>query len=847
MKNPTLQLSSALQTAPRSGGIQLSASALLALCLLFAFAAIAHAQQTAPFEWTWMGGSSAVGGSGGNPGVYGTLGTPAAGNVPGGRTGQSSWTDNSGNLWLFGGGGMDSKGEYGILNDLWEFNPATKQWTWKSGCSTIPEWEFNSSAWVGGCGTIPGSEVMDGWGNGQLGVYGTLGVPAAGNVPGSRFDATSWTDSLGNLWLFGGFGYDANGNWSELNDLWLFGTDGKWEWMGGSSTIVTNNIGGDIMTRGQPGVYGALGTPSTENIPGGRAGASSWTDSSGNFWLFGGYGYDANGNFGYLNDLWKIYPYTFKRAWMGGSSTVPQTANNNGGISGVYGRLGVPAAANFPGSRCFASSWTDKKGNLWLFGGQGYDANGNWGLLNDLWEFNPSTNLWTWVGGSSTVPAGGSTTDPIDFGNPGAYGTLGTPAYGNIPGSRYAAVNWTDSSGNFWLFGGVGYDANGNSGSLNDLWEYQPNAITPFLQVNGAAWQEATTTYVYDGATVNLGPWPQSGGTWSWTGPNGFTSTSREIDNIPLSFNFNTYSGLNTFVATYTNAAGVASTETFNITMYPQSTPIIPYLQINGAAWQWNSLATVPYGSTVNLGPWPLSGGSWSWTGPNGFTSTSREIDNIPLIAGTNYFEAWYTNPAGATSYQLFEIVVTGAPNLITPYIEVNGVWNATPESTVTVAAGSVVSLGPWPASGGSWYWTGPNGFASTLREIDNIPLSVGANTYTATYTVGGASYTQAFTVTVATPSCGTTNPIVPYIAENGVWNATPESAVTVAAGTDVSLGPWPVSGGTWYWTEQPNGFTSNAREIDNIALSEGTNVYIAAYTDPNACVYTQLFTVAVQ
>jgi hypothetical protein len=32
---------------------------------------------------------------------------------------------------------------------------------------------------------------------------------------------------------------------------------------------------------------------------------SVWTDSSGNPWLFGGYGYDSHGNLGYLNDLWK--------------------------------------------------------------------------------------------------------------------------------------------------------------------------------------------------------------------------------------------------------------------------------------------------------------------------------------------------------------------------------------------------------------------------------------------------------------------------------------------------------------------------------------------------------------
>ena len=38
----------------------------------------------------------------------------------------------------------------------------------------------------------------------QAGVYGTKGVPAAANVPGARDESISWTDSTGNLWLFGG-------------------------------------------------------------------------------------------------------------------------------------------------------------------------------------------------------------------------------------------------------------------------------------------------------------------------------------------------------------------------------------------------------------------------------------------------------------------------------------------------------------------------------------------------------------------------------------------------------------------------------------------------------------------
>jgi hypothetical protein len=92
-------------------------------------------------------------------------------------------------------------------------------------------------------------------------------------------------------------------------------------------------------------------------------------------------------------------------------------------------------------------------------------------------------------------------------------------------------------------------------------------------------------------------------------------------------------------------------------------TPIVPYLQVNSGAWQQTAVATVTAGSSVNLGPQPLTGGSWSWSGPNGYTSTARQINNIPLSVGNNVYTATYTNTVGAKSTQAFTITVQG--NLI--------------------------------------------------------------------------------------------------------------------------------------------------------------------------------------
>ena len=202
-------------------------------------------------------------------------------------------------------------------------------------------------------------------------------------------------------------------------------------------------------------------------------------------------------------------------------------------------------------------------------------------------------------------------------------------------------------------------------GSVNVTANGTPTPIVPYTEVNGGAWQTTNSVTVQYSDSVNLGPQPLTGGSWSWTGPNGYTSTAREIDSIPLTL------PTNVFVATYTNPSGVKSTETFTITVAP--TAITPYLQVNGANWQTIASATVQLTDAVNLGPQPLNG-SWSWTGPGGFTSTSRQINSIPLTSATNVFVATYTNPAGVKSTQTFTISI--APTTITPYIQVgNGAW----------------------------------------------------------------------------------------------------------------------------------------------------------------------------
>src|SRR5579872_1097861 len=274
------------------------------------------------------------------------------------------------------------------------------------------------------------------------------------STPGGRDFAASWTDAFGRKWLFGGAGFPYPSPLGKqppglLNDLWVF--NGSWLPANVPTFVdLVGNLEVDVTQMEFENVSGSYGTlkSSSGGAPGSRWGSSTWTDGSGNLWMFGGQGYASTGlDFSLLNDVWEWIPGATDLAstvhgqwiWQGGSKT--------GNPTGVYGTKGTASASNIPGGRWAAASQTDSAGNVWLFGGQGVDSAGNIGLLSDLWKYNIVSGQWTWVAG----PNLGNTN--------GVYGTQGTAAATNAPGGRQAGVLWTDTTGNVWLFGGFGLDS----------------------------------------------------------------------------------------------------------------------------------------------------------------------------------------------------------------------------------------------------------------------------------------------------------------------------------------------------------------------------------------------------
>ena len=93
---------------------------------------------------------------------------------------------------------------------------------------------------------------------------------------------------------------------------------------------------------------------------------------------------------------------------------------------------------------------------------------------------------------------------------------------------------------------------------------------------------------------------------------------------------------------------------------------VTPYVRINGEVWQQTANASVTVGGSVQFGPQPVQGGSWSWTGPNGFSSSTRDatIPNIQAYQAGSYI-ATYTNSSGCQSVQVFDVMVAGGAGSI--------------------------------------------------------------------------------------------------------------------------------------------------------------------------------------
>ena len=181
--------------------------------------------------------------------------------------------------------------------------------------------------------------------------------------------------------------------------------------------------------------------------------------------------------------------------------------------------------------------------------------------------------------------------------------------------------------------------------------------------------------------------------TYAWTGPNGFTSTSENLQNLR--------SG--TYQVTVTDTNGCAIKGAIQTITEPAQLALTEN-KVDNTCFQGN---TASISITVLGGTAPYT---YVWTGPNGFTSTSEDLQN--LLSGT--YQVTVRDANNCTALVGPPITITEPAQLALTQSQVKNVC----------FQGNMGSISITPSGGTAPYtyaWTGPNGFTSTSEDLQNL------------------------------------------------------------------------------------------------------------------------------
>jgi hypothetical protein len=287
-----------------------------------------------------------------------------------------------------------------------------------------------------------------------------------------------------------------------------------------------------------------------------------------------------------------------------------------------------------------------------------------------------------------------------------------------------------------------------------------------------------------------------------------------------------------TVTITGTSGSTTAST-TISLTVSSGTctpTTIVPYISVNGGStWTEESSATVTSTSTaVDLGPQPTSGGSWSWTGPNGYTSTSRQINSIPLSTGVNNYVATYTNTSSCKSTQAFAVTVTGSSagfTLSPSASTVSVTQGASGTDTITVAdtggfTGSVAFTASGLPSGVTASFSPASSTSSSVLTLTaSSTATTGAFTVTVTGTSGSTTASTTFTLDVTSSGGGSACTVDYTISPQNSSNF--GANITIVNGGSATLSNWVL---TWSFA---NGQTISS-SWNGTAAQSGANITVS-------------------
>jgi large repetitive protein len=306
-----------------------------------------------------------------------------------------------------------------------------------------------------------------------------------------------------------------------------------------------------------------------------------------------------------------------------------------------------------------------------------------------------------------------------------------------------------------------------------------------------------------EGGSLNMNANSATPGvSYTWTGPNGFTSTLQNPVINPVSA---TASGTYNVIATLNNCQSAPAP--LSVLIYPR--PAAPSV---------SSAITICEDESINLSSGTSFPGAvtYSWTGPNGFTSTvpNPSIGNATLAMGGAY-SVTITSITGSCTSPAATVPVTVNP---VPNISGHSFTNPTNCGSST---GTITLNGLFPSRTYAVRYL-KNGTPVTATVISNA---------TGNLVITGLTAGTYSDISVTLTGC-TSNTIGPVVLADPNPPAPPSVSTTapVCQGENFQLNASSVAGAVYAWAG-PNSFTSTQQNpvINSASLAAGGSYSVIA------------------
>ncbi len=312
--------------------------------------------------------------------------------------------------------------------------------------------------------------------------------------------------------------------------------------------------------------------------------------------------------------------------------------------------------------------------------------------------------------------------------------------------------------------------------------------------------QEVTAIVSADIACIgkNLNLYATGGSNYTWTGPNSFSSSTQN----PVLYNtINAFAGK--YIATVVNNAGCAAKDSITISVNTS-----PTLTIAGTSQP----STTSASGTITITATNTSSPTYAWSAAENPAFTSNTLNLSGLVS--DIYTLVTTNANGCSNS--IDVTLLDSDGITSTATTTNISCNGNKDGQISLSN---------PTGGTGSYtisWTGPNGYSSTLQNINGLEAGIYQ------VTISDGSLNTYISAEIKQPDALKADVTKTNI--NCYGASTGAITLLVSGGTNTT---------TYSWTNDAGTYSATSKNISNLSVG----VYSVDITDANGCVLTDSYT----